>query len=152
MKKVIVSAWLDKSDPDKPVLRHREEKTFRLGLKEFQEGEMMIIEVYKHYTQRTDGQNRFYHKIFLQEQIECFKEQWGETYSKGEMHDWNKRHFWGEERLVEATGEYVMTPASSADQNTVEWEEKLDKIRQWFILSFEWFLPFPDSQKAIRFK
>lgn len=98
----------------------------------------------------SDEQRGFYFDCFLQEQIDCFKEFWGETYTKKAMHQWNKDKFWGEEKIH--NGEIIMMPGTSTDKSTVEWEEVLEKIRQWFRLTFDWEISYPDHQKGINFK
>lgn len=87
----------------------------------------------------------------MQEQIECFKERWGETYRKDQIHDWNKANFWAEDHIIEETGEIIKKPASSTDNSTVEWEEKMDTIRQWFRQVMEWELPYPEQQGEINY-
>ena len=100
---------------------------------------------------RSTLQNAFYWHIFIQSQIDCFKEFWGETYSKQQVHDWNKANFWGEEKVIEATGEVIKTPSTSTDKTTVEWEEKLETIRQWFRQNFEWEIEYPNEQSELNF-
>jgi len=46
---------------------------------------------------------------------------------------------------VEKTGEVVKLPGSTKDQSTVSFEEKLDEIRQWFWLNFEFRIPLPNE-------
>lgn len=141
------------SDPNNPRVDLKYRKDFQNDLKQkFKHGEKVWLYTEKHYRQRTPGQNSFYWYIFVQEQIECFKEYWGETYSKEEMHEWNKANFWGEDKVIEATGELIKTPASSTAQNTVEWEEKLEYIRQWFRQRFNWEISYPLEQGEIKYK
>lgn len=132
----------------KPIIHGR--KGFDQDLKAF-EGEMILLKVSKYKKNRTLNQNGFYWYIFLQSEIDCFKEFWGETYSKEQVHDWNKTMFWGEEKLIESTGEIVKTPGSSADKTTVEFEERLEIARQWFYNKFEWIISLPGEQQEINY-
>jgi hypothetical protein len=92
---------------------------------------------------RSLEQNDFYWGYFLQFQIDCFAEFWGEVYDKKQIHDWNKQNFLGDVRVIESTGEIVRLPGSSASLGTVEMEVKLDDIRQWFRMNFNWEIPYP---------
>jgi hypothetical protein len=107
------------------------------------------ISITKHRKSRTSRQNAFYFGNFLQSQIDCIKEYWGETYTKEQIHEWNKTKFWGQEHLIEATGEIIYMPGSSTTNNTVEWEERLENCRQWFRQTFSWELPYPNQQSEI---
>jgi hypothetical protein len=109
------------------------------------------VSIRKYYKQRSLGQNNFYHANFIQGQIDCFKERWGETYRHDQVHEWNKLNFWGENKIIESTGEVIKMPGSSTDNNTVEWESKMEDIRQWFRQNFEWELPFPEKQAEINY-
>lgn len=42
-----------------------------------------------------------------------------------------------------------MKPCSSTDYSTVEWEERMEGIRQWFRQTWEWELPFPEQQSEL---
>lgn len=145
-------AYVDLSDPNHPKLDFKSQKQdFYKNIKSFKDGQRITVMLETYYRTRSVGQNGFYWHIFLQEQIECFKEYWGEVYDKDEMHEWNKANFWGEEKTIEATGEVIKTPASSTKQSTVEWEEKLEIIRQWFRQNFTWEISYPDQQKSINY-
>lgn len=108
-----------------------------------------LVTIERYFPQRTSSQNRFYFGNFIPAQIECFEENWGETYSKEQMHDFNKLYFFGTEKAIEETGEIIKIPESSTKQTTVSWEVKLEKARQWFRQSFNWELPMPNEQLEI---
>lgn len=95
---------------------------------------------------RSLPQNSFYWGNFIQMQIECFKERWGETYRKEQMHEWNKTNFWGNEHVIEETGEIIKIPCSSTKYSKLEWEEKLDNVRAWFRQNMDWELGYPNEQ------
>lgn len=105
----------------------------------------------KYYKKRSGQQNAFYWNNFVPSEIECFKEFWGETYTTDEIHAFNKVNFWGTEKVIEATAEVVRMPESSTINNTVEWEEKLEKARQWFRQNFEWEIGYPNEQEKLNF-
>lgn len=108
-----------------------------------------LIEVSKYRKDRSNKQNRFYFGNFMQSQMDCFKERWGYSYNKDQIHNWNKANFWSDERINNETGEVIKMPASSSDNTTVEWEEKMDIMRSWFMEHMDWPLPFPLQQQEI---
>lgn len=119
-------------------------------LEKYADGQVKI-EISKWRKPRSNRQNAFYFYIFLQSEIDCFKERWGELHSKEDMHEFNKSKFWGDEKLIEATGEIITMPGSSAAQSTVEFEERLENTRQWFRQNLDWELPYPKSQEELEF-
>ena len=110
------------------------------------EGQAVVITLKKYVKQRSDKQNRFYFSNFIQSQIDCFVEMWGERYDKAQIHELNKAQFWAIEHIDEETGEIIKIPCSSTNYSTVEWEEKLEIIRQFFRDKFSWELPVPNEQ------
>lgn len=109
------------------------------------EGKRVKITIEKARVKRSNQQNRFYHGYFLQSQIDCFKERWGEIYTKEQIHDWNKANIWCEEKVDEETGEIFKIPGSSTSQSKMSFEDKLEMCRQFFINKFDWNLPYPNS-------
>jgi len=101
---------------------------------------------------RTLPQNGFYWSNFIPSEIECFKERFGETYNKSQIHDWNKANFFASEHVLEETGEVIKIPESSAAQGTKEFEEKLENCRQWFRQNMDWEIPYPKHQTDLNFE
>jgi len=99
---------------------------------------------------RSLNQNSFYFGNFIESQIECFKERFGETYRKEQIHEFNKNNFWGSEQVLD-TGEIIKIPCSSTGFSKLEWEEKLDTIRQWFRQNMDWELGYPNQQNEMNF-
>lgn len=100
---------------------------------------------------RSHRQNRYYWGCVIQEQIDCFKERWGEIYDKDQVHDWNKSNIWNTEYIDESTGEIFKIPGTSK-VSTVEFELRLEKLRQFFELKFEWKIPLPNEELTIDFE
>jgi hypothetical protein len=98
---------------------------------------------------RSLNQNAFYWGNFLQGEIDSFKERFGETYRKEQIHDWNKTNFWGTEQLNELTGEIIKIPCSSTEFSKLEWEERLDNIRAWFKQNMDWEIGYPLQQNEL---
>lgn len=112
----------------------------------FSDGSKVTVEIKSRRKPRSLNQNDFYWGYFLQFEIDAFMEFWGEQYDKKQVHDWNKQNFFGETKVIERTGEIVRLPGSSADQSTIDFEIKLEHIRQWFRMNFEWEIPYPEQQ------
>lgn len=113
------------------------------------EGKRVVITIDRVKSKRSNQQNRFYRGVIVPEQIECFFERWGERFDSEQIHDWNKANVWYEEKVNEETGEVFKIPASSTKIGKLEWEERLDKLRQFFWNSFDWKLSLPNEQKNI---
>lgn len=115
------------------------------ALKSLPEGRWTVT-ISKAKKKRSLLENNFYWGYFVQYEIDCFYEFWGEKYDKEQVHNWNKVNFFCDIHYVEKTGEVVKLPGSTKDQSTVSFEEKLDDIRQWFWLNFEYKIPYPNEQ------
>jgi len=110
-------------------------------------GKRISIKIERAYNRRTIPENKFYWAVIIEEEIQCFKEFWGESYTKQQIHEWNKSMFWADEKLVGE--EVIKTPCSSTKYTTTQWEERIELIRQWFWDKFEYRLSFPNEQKEI---
>lgn len=102
-------------------------------------------------SQRSNPQNRFYFGNFIQAEIDCFKERFGEVYSKDQIHEFNKTNFFGSELFIEETGEVIKMPCSSTVFTKGEWEERLDKARAWFLQNMDWTIGYPLEQTDLVF-
>lgn len=112
-------------------------------------GKSVWIEISRFTKTRSEQQNKFYFGNYVESQIECFKEFWGENYTKEQVHDWNKANIFCEEKLV--GDEVIKVPRSSTESSTIEWEEALERGRQFFLSTFDWQLPYPLQQEEFKF-
>lgn len=126
------------------VLKIVRRARFDAEIKEL-EGKGLIIKISRFYKKRTLRENAFYHGYFLQYEIDCFYEFWGERYDKQQVHEFNKVNFFGDTKVIEKTGEIIRVPGSSAQLSTVDFETKLEDIRQWFRQNFEFEIPYPND-------
>jgi hypothetical protein len=94
----------------------------------------------KSYNEETEkegrGQNGYYFGIVIHEFMEGYWETYGEQITAKNAHETLKRECNGIDRMNDRTGEIVTFAKSTADLNTVEFEEYLERCRN-FIL--EWF-------------
>lgn len=100
-------------------------------------------------SKRSEQQNKYYWACVVNEQIDCFKERWGEVYSQSQVHEWNKANIFCTEKVDEATGEIFKMPDSSTKETKSSWEEKMEMCRQFFWLKFEWKIPLPNENKKL---
>lgn len=135
---------------DKGILKLFNREGFADDLTQFLNTDVKIIIEVKN--RRSLSQNGFYWSNFVPSQIECFKERFGEAYSKSQVHEFNKNNFFCTEHLNDLTGEVIKIPESSTVQGTVEWEHKLDVCRQWFSQNMDWILPYPLRQSDLNFE
>jgi len=96
---------------------------------------------------RSDKQRRFYFGNYVESQIECFKERWGGHYTKEQIHDWNKSNIFCEEMLL--NDEIIKVPKSTEDYSPMEFEDRLELGRIYFMQTFEWQLPYPLQQSEL---
>lgn len=133
---------------DAGVLRESAIKTLKRGIPLLKSKHVRIrIEVVS--KTRSSQENRYYWSGYLQSQIDCFLERWGEIWTKEECHTWNKNNIWGTEFIDEETGVIYKKPGSSATKKTTEFELCLEKGRQFFFTNFDWVIPMPNEQLTI---
>lgn len=90
----------------------------------------------------TFGQNGYYHFIFLDDLATALSEASGMYVSKKDAHTFMCNKFWGKEMVLD-TGEIVQLPGSSSDKSTAEYEDILQRARDWCwdLLHFKIRLP-----------
>ena len=123
-------------------------QSIKTGLLNFKKKKVSII-IDSVSNTRSGRENRYYWGGVIPEQIKCFKERLGEIWDKDEMHDWNKSNVWHSLVLNEATGEMIRKPGSSRKQTKIEFEHRLEKLRQDFERDWEWRIPLPNEQLEI---
>jgi len=99
----------------------------------------------KQYSDRSINQNAFYWGVFIPAEIEILKEE-GYIFPNAEaVHEWNKDNFNRKCSVNIQTGEVYSYPASTAKENTVEFEEFLMRIRSTFLDNYNAALPYPNE-------
>lgn len=88
-------------------------------------------------SKRSDQQNKYYWSCVIQDEIDCIRKEWGEIWSKDDMHSFNKIYFFGDEKVIEATGEIFKVPKSSITTKS-DFSEAIEKIKQFFQLQFNY--------------
>lgn len=128
----------------------RQNKDFiRDAIKQFEGKEIKLIFKRK-YKQRTTEENAFYWAVWVPILQRAIRETWGEVKTPLEIHEIIKLNCNYEEKINEATGEFIRIPKTSTRLNTYEWEfEFKQKIRQFAQDFFNVVLPEPNEQLKI---
>ena len=113
---------------------------------EYHEGKRVRITIERYYKKRSNPQNAYYHGCVIAEIRDCFLDKWGEIITHKAAHEFCLTNFFGEEHVIEETSEVIRLSGSSSGHTTVEFEEKMDEIRQWFELNMDWMIPLPNEQ------
>lgn len=109
------------------------------------EGKDLLITFEKVGKKRSNNQNAYYWGVLIPILQNCFKENWGEIWSKEKVHDFCKMQFNFIERINESTGEILRVPKSTTENTTTKQEELHSEIRNFI---FEWFdvnVPLPNE-------
>lgn len=112
------------------------------------EGKKIILTIDKFKGTRSSQENRYYWGCVIPAQIDCFKERWGELFTKDMVHDWNKSNIWNTEKIDLETGEIWKVPGTSK-VSISEFELRLERLRQFFFTKFEWIIALPNEQLEV---
>lgn len=113
------------------------------------EGKDLLITFEKVYKKRSNNQNAYYFGVLIPILQNCFREHWGEIWTKENAHDFCKMQFNFIERINESTGEIVRVPKSTTENTTTAQEELHSEIRNFI---FEWFevsVPLPNESISL---
>ena len=115
------------------------------------EGKFIEITIKRKYKRRSIPENRYYFGVVIQIWKDLIYEEWGESWSSEQTHEFLKSHCNFKEMPNKATGEIIKIPLSTADLKTIEFEEYLEKCRR---LAFDFFnvqIPLPNTQTEFNF-
>ncbi len=139
------------SDVKKGILQKGVRELIQNDLPIF-EGKRVEITIKRVSAKRSLQQNAYYWYIVVQEQLDCFKERWGDIFDKTQVHEWNKANIFAEEHVDESTGEIFKIPKSSTASGKMDFEEKMEMIRNYFERVFEWRIPLPNENRQMEFE
>lgn len=101
-------------------------------------------------TRKGGGQNGYYHFILLEELAKALTAAFGRFVTKTEAHEFCRNRFWGEEHVL-STGEIITIPGHSSEKSTVDFEERLQRIRDFAHDYLDWKIPLPNEQSEMPF-
>ena len=113
------------------------------------EGKFIEITIKRKQKRRSIPENRYYFGVVIQIWKDLIYDEWGETWSSEQTHEFLKSHCNFKEMPNKATGEIINIPLSTADLKTVEFEEYLEKCRR---LAYDFFnvqIPLPNEQLTL---
>jgi len=113
------------------------------------EGKDLLITFEKVSKKRSNNQNAYYWGVLIPILQNCFREHWGEIWSKEKAHGFCKMQFNFIEKVNESTGEIVRVPKSTTENTTSAQEELHIEIRNFI---FEWFdvnVPLPNENISL---
>jgi hypothetical protein len=129
-------------------LQKNVQEEFDSDLKDF-EGQQVILKLAKKRKNRSLEQNKYYFHIICNAFIEGVKDKWGHEIGKEEAHNNLKKECNFEELIGEDTGEIFRLVKSTANLDTLKFEEYLDRCRKFI---WEWFgvhVALPNEQMEI---
>ena len=113
------------------------------------EGKFIEITIKRKQKRRSIPENRYYFGVVIQIWKDLIYDEWGETWSSEQMHEFLKSHCNFKEVVNQNTGEIIKIPLSTADLKTIEFEEYLEKCRR---LAYDFFnvqIPLPNEQLTL---
>ena len=110
------------------------------------EGKDVVVTVEKKKSKRSLSSNAYYWSGIINSEIDCIRENWGEVWSKEDVHNFNKIYFFGTEKVNEKTGEIFKVPKSSITTQS-DFSEAIEKIKQFFFLQFNYVIPEAGQQE-----
>jgi hypothetical protein len=103
----------------------------------------VVIDIRK--SKPSERQDGYYFGCVIKAEQDAFKERFGEILSKASVHEFNKANFFVKEILNQSSGEVVKIPQSHLSYNKSEFEEKLEQIRQYFLINLDWRISLPNE-------
>lgn len=94
-------------------------------------------------SKRSLAQNAYYFGVVIPHQIAAHKELHGLVLSKSQIHEFNKANFFCVEIFNAATGMTIKLPTSTTLYTTKEFNTRLEAIRQYYEVNFDWIIPEP---------
>lgn len=109
------------------------------------EGKDVIVTIEKRKSKRSEQQNKYYWACVIEDERACIREHWGDIFSKDDMHFFNKLYFFGDEKVIESTGDIIRVPKSSITTKS-DFSEAIEKIKQFFLLQFNYRIREPNEE------
>lgn len=104
--------------------------------------EIQIKEIRK---KRSNPQNRYYWGVVIPYIQGLLMQEWGENFDSESIHEFLKSRFNSQDYVNEKTGEVITISKSTAENNTKEMEDYLEKCR---VFAFDFFnarIPLPNE-------
>lgn len=109
-------------------------------------GKYVTVTVAVENKKRSTVQNNYYHGVVVAMVQEALMEEWGELLTKDEVHELLKQHCNWKEAVNPETGESLKIAQSTADLSTGEFENFLERCRQFAAEYLGISIPLPNEQ------
>jgi len=110
------------------------------------EGKNIEITIKRKYKRRSINENRYYFGVVILYWRDLIYNEWGESWSSEQVHEFLKTQCNFKEVIIESTGEIKKIPVTTADLKTLEFEEYLEKCRRLANEYFNAIIPLPNEQ------
>ena len=142
-----------KIEIESKVVNHKLEKNRDLISEVIQslEGKDIIITIEKKRKKRSNPQNAYYWGIVLPMMQTGFYNNLGEHVGIQEAHEFLKNRFLFKEIVNENNAEIIKMPQSTTELSTIQFEEYLDKIREFATEFLSIQIPLPNDTLTIDF-
>ncbi|QNS40150.1 hypothetical protein H0S70_06975 [Chryseobacterium manosquense] len=128
------------------LMNNRKKMQDAISLHEGKEVEIIIKRKYK---RRSIQENSYYWGVVVNYWQQLIKEEWQEILTPNEVHEILKLHCNFKAQIIEATGEEIKVPQSTADLKTIEFEDYLERCRRKALEFFNAVIPLPNEQLTI---
>ena len=115
------------------------------------EGKDIVITIEKKRKKRSNNQNAYYHGIVIPILKQGFYNNLGEHVGTDEIHTFLKNRFLFKEIVNEQNAEIIKMPQSTTELSTIQFEEYLDKIREFATEFLSIQIPLPNETLTIDF-
>jgi hypothetical protein len=115
------------------------------------EGKDIIITIEKRRKKRSNHQNAYYFGLVIPMMKQGFYNSLGEHVGTDEIHTFLKNRFLFKEIVNENNAEIIKMPQSTTELTTIQFEEYLDKIREFSMEFLGINIPLPNETLTIDF-
>jgi len=115
------------------------------------EGKDIIITIEKRRKKRSNPQNSYYFGVVIPLMKHGFYNSLGEHVGTDEIHTFLKNRFLFKEIVNENNAEIIKMPQSTTELTTIQFEEYLDKIREFGLEFLNITIPLPNQELTIDF-
>jgi hypothetical protein len=104
------------------------------------------------FKSRSEKENRYYWGVIVEHWKNLIREEWGEIWSKEDVHHFLKTNLNYEELVDDATGLILRKPKSTTENSTLEQENFHKACRNLAWNMFECHIPLPNEKLEAEFK
>jgi hypothetical protein len=115
------------------------------------EGKDIVIIIEKKRKKRSNNQNAYYFGLVIPMMKQGFYNSLGEHVGTDEIHTFLKNRFLFKEIVNEQNAEIIKMPQSTTELTTIQFEEYLDKIREFGLEFLNINIPLPNDTLTIDF-